>query len=392
MNSDEASVPCRERQTLQPGRITTENAHDVMESTSRPTQVDRDLPRAEFAERLAPDAVSGLAHAADPVARSADDATEAVALAPKALPDRPLVSIVVVSHNVKELLIECLRSLDVERASRPLEVILVDNDSRDDTPYAVATRFPWVRLIVNAQNRGFSRAVNEGLRFTTGEFVLVLNPDTVVPPGTITRAVQELERRPDVGMLGCKLVRPDGTFDHACKRGFPTLMSALYYFSGLSSRFPGSPRFAQYTAAHLGIDEIGPVDAVNGAFMLVRRSAVTDVGPLDERFWLWAEDLDWCQRYWEHGWKVLYWPDVEVLHHKSASVGDHRSLRLNFAFHRSIWLYYAKHHAPRRSALLSALVWLGVWSKFSVSIVSNALRRARRSKSVERALSERGAA
>ena len=369
------------------------NIHmDLMESTTRrPTPLDHSLPRAEVAEHLTSDAVSGLAHAADPVARSAGEAAEAVETAPTAALDRPLVSVVIVSHNVEGPLVECLRSLDVERANGPLEVILVDNDSRDETAYTVATRFPWVRLIVNAQNRGFSRGVNEGLRFATGEFVLVLNPDTVVPPGTIARVVRELERHPNVGMLGCKLVRPDGTFDHACKRGFPTLMSALYYFSGLSRRFPGSPRFAQYTAAHLGVDEIGPVDAVNGAFMLVRRSAAAEVGPLDERFWLWAEDLDWCQRYWEHGWRVLYWPEVEVIHHKSASVGDHRSLRLNFAFHHSIWLYYAKHHAPTRSALLSACVWLGVWSKFGISVVSNALRRARRSNSIERARSKRSA-
>jgi GT2 family glycosyltransferase len=178
-------------------------------------------------------------------------------------------------------------------------------------------------------------------------------------------------------MLGCKLVRPDGSFDHACKRGFPTLLSALYYFSGLATRFPGNPRFAQYTAAHLGIDETGNVDAINGAFMLVRRSAAEEVGELDERYWLWAEDLDWCHRFWERGWEVLYWPEVEVIHLKSASVGEHRSLRLNYAFHRSIWLFYKKHHAPRRSPLLSALVGLGVWSKFVTSAAANAVRGMR---------------
>ena len=205
---------------------------------------------------------------------------------------------------------------------------------------------------------------------------MLLNPDTVVPAGTIGRAVAELAARPRVGMLGCKLVRPDGSFDHACKRGFPTVLSALYYFTGLAGRFPGSPRFAQYTAAHLGIDETGRVDAINGAFMLVRRAAIDEVGDLDERYWLWAEDLDWCHRFWENDWGVLYWPEVEVVHHKSASVGEHRSLRLNFAFHRSIWLFYKKHHAPHRSAVLSALVAFGVWSKFVGSAVANAVARA----------------
>ena len=251
---------------------------------------------------------------------------------------------------------------------------MVDNASRDDTGYAVATGFPWVQLIVNRTNAGFARAINEGLAFARGEYLLLLNPDTVVPAGTIGRAVAELAARPRVGMLGCKLVRPDGSFDHACKRGFPTVLSALYYFTGLAGRFPGSPRFAQYTAAHLGIDETGRVDAINGAFMLVRRAAVDEVGELDERYWLWAEDLDWCHRFWENDWGVLDWPEVEVLHLKSASVGEHRSLRLNFAFHRSIWLFYKKHHAPHRSAALSALVAFGVWSKFLGSAVANAVR------------------
>lgn len=287
----------------------------------------------------------------------------------------PLVSVVIVSYNCKQPLVDCLRSLERQRDDVRLEVVLVDNDSRDDTAFEVASCFPWVRLIVNRENAGFARAVNEGLRFTSGEYLLVLNPDTVVPADSIARAVDELERRPDVGMLGCKLVRPDGSFDHACKRGFPTIMSALYYFTGLARAFPSSPRFSQYTAAHLGIDETGPVDAVNGAFMLVRRAAAEDVGELDERYWLWAEDLDWCHRFWERGWKVLYWPEVEVLHIKSASVGDHRSLRLNYAFHRSIWLFYAKHHAPRRSPLVTALVWLGIWSKFAGSTLANVVRR-----------------
>jgi GT2 family glycosyltransferase len=334
--------------------------------------------------RARPRSVAGSTAATSITPRSVDprsDATDVMlhahALAIAETRPEPIVSVVIVSHNCREPLRACLRSLDDERMLTPLEVIVVDNDSNDDTGYTVASEFPWVRLIVNRTNAGFARAINEGIKFTSGEHLLLLNPDTVVPPGALGRLVGELERRPRVGMLGCKLVRPDGTFDHACKRGFPTVLSALYYFSGLAGRFPDSPRFAQYTAAHLGVDETGTVDAINGAFMLVRRSAADDVGGLDERYWLWAEDLDWCHRFWKHGWEVLYWPEVEVIHLKSASVGEHRSLRLNFAFHRSIWLFYKKHHAPHRSRLLSALVALGVWSKFVASAAVNAFRAMR---------------
>jgi GT2 family glycosyltransferase len=325
-------------------------------------------PRALAVARAAPRAI---------VAKGDQTEVEPHALAVAETDPAPVVSIVIVSHNCKGPLQACLRSLEDERQLTPLEVIVVDNDSGDDTGYAVASEFPWVQLIVNRHNAGFARAINDGLRFAKGDYLLLLNPDTVVPAGTIARIVGELGRQPSVGMLGCKLVRPDGSFDHACKRGFPTVLSALYYFTGLARRFPDSPRFAQYTAAQLGIDETGTVDAINGAFMLVRRSAAEEVGGLDERYWLWAEDLDWCHRFWEKGWEVLYWPEVEVVHLKSASVGEHRSLRLNFAFHRSIWLFYAKHHAPHRSPILSALVALGLCSKFVGSVAANAARSAR---------------
>jgi GT2 family glycosyltransferase len=338
---------------------------------------DAELARQAAVPNRSSPSRARVTRAAPPAVLVGDREVEPHALAVAATDPAPVVSIIIVSHNCKGPLQACLRSLADERQLTPLEVILVDNDSQDDTGYAVASEFPWVQLIVNRQNVGFARAINEGLRFAKGDHLLLLNPDTVVPAGTTARIVGELERRPDVGMLGCKLVRPDGTFDHACKRGFPTVLSAVYYFTGLARAFPDSPRLAQYTAAHLGIDETGTVDAINGAFMLVRRSAADDVGGLDERYWLWAEDLDWCHRFWEKGWKVLYWPEVEVVHLKSASVGEHRSLRLNFAFHRSIWLFYAKHHAPHRSPVLSAVVALGVWSKFIGSAMVNAVRSAR---------------
>jgi GT2 family glycosyltransferase len=205
--------------------------------------------------------------------------------------------------------------------------------------------------------------------------ILIMNPDTIVAPGTITKALGELERHPDVGMLGVKLVRPDGTFDHACKRGFPTIASALFYFLGLSRLWPTSPRFAQYTAGQLGENESGTIDAINGAFMLVRREAAEDVGPMDERYWLYAEDLDWCHRFWERGWRILYWPGVEVIHQKGGSSGDQRSWALNRAFHRSMWLFYAKHYAPRHPRIVAGIVWLGVWLKLIASAAVNELRR-----------------
>lgn len=295
----------------------------------------------------------------------------------KSRAERAVVSLLIISFNCRPALESCLESIEQERSALPLEVIVVDNASPDGTVAVVIERFPWVRVIANHSNVGFARAANQAMRIADGEYYLILNPDTQLPPGSISASVAELERHPDVGMLGCKLVRPDGTFDHACKRGFPTVSSALYFFFGLSRLRPSSPRFAHYTAGPLDKNDAGLVDALNGAFMLVRRAAADEVGAMDERYWLYAEDLDWCHRFWESGWKILYWPRVEVLHTKGGSAGEHRSWTLNRAFHRSMWLFYEKHHAPHQPRLLSGAVWAGVWAKFAISVFATSIRRQR---------------
>ncbi len=296
-------------------------------------------------------------------------------------PDRaglrpPVLSAIIVSFDCRPHLERCLESIESALSNEAVEVIVVDNASQDGTVAAVTEHFPWVRVIANHANVGFARGANQGMEIAEGDYFLILNPDTVLPPGSLEAAVEELERRPDVGMLGGKLIRPDGTFDHACKRGFPTVSSALYYFVGLSRLLPTSPRFAHYTAGPLGEDETGFVDAVNGAFMLVRGAAVGDIGPMDERYWLYAEDLDWCHRFWERGWKILYWPRIEVIHTKGGSTGRLRSWTLNRAFHRSMWLFYEKHHAPNHSRLFSRVVRAGVWAKFSMSVLATSFRRS----------------
>jgi GT2 family glycosyltransferase len=284
------------------------------------------------------------------------------------------LSILIVNYETRRELEDCLASIERERDTLPLEVIVIDNASTDGTMTAMQRRFPWVRLVGNSENVGFARAVNQAMALAHGDNFLLLNPDTVIPNGALGAALQRFGEAPEIGMLGCKLVRPDGTFDHACKRGFPTISTALYYFLGLSRLLPRSARFAHYTAGPLDPDQTGLVDAVNGAFMLVRRKAVEDVGQMDERFWLYAEDLDWCRRFWERGWKILYWPEAEVIHIKGASAGDHRSPKLNYAFHRSIWLFYEKYHAPKHGRLTSMLVYAGIWAKYSFSVLWNSLR------------------
>lgn len=282
------------------------------------------------------------------------------------------LSIIMVSYNCRDVLRRCLTSLEAHTDTVRLEVLVVDNDSRDGTAALVEREFPWVRLIRNATNEGFASATNRALASAEGEHLLLLNPDTIVPPGALQATIAELDRDPQVGMVGCKLVQPDGTFDHACKRGLPTVSSALYYALGLQRLFPRSRRFAAYTAGNLDLDTAGTVGALNGAFMLVRREAVAEVGALDERFWLYGEDLDWCLRFREHGWGIRYWPAVEVVHLKGTS--GRRTRRATHAFHRSMWLYYKKHLAVSQPRIVHPIVWSGIWARFALVSVANRFR------------------
>ena len=288
----------------------------------------------------------------------------------------PTLSVVVVSYECRDLLNHCLGSLADERAHLALEVILADNGSSDGTLDMVDAAFPWVATVAFEGNVGFARANNVATELARGKHLLYLNPDTIVTPNALTRAVAELEQRPEIGMIGCKLVRPDGELDHAAKRGFPTPASALYHFLGLTRLWPRSTRFAQYTAGWLGADEEGTVDAVNGAFMLVRREALAAVGPMDEDYWLYMEDLDWCYRFWKAGWPVLYWPHVEVIHAKGGSTARGRPWRQNYAFHWGMWHFYRTHQAAGRSPIVTLAVWLGIWTKLTLSAAHRVLARA----------------
>ena len=286
------------------------------------------------------------------------------------------LSCVIVTYQSLSTLDDCLRSLELEREHVALETIVVDNASTDRTVEMIEERYPWVTVVAERTNTGFARAANRAIAQSRGRRILLLNPDTIVSPGALEATLAELERNPDVGVLGCKLVKPDGTFDHACKRGLPTVSSALFYVFALHRLFPRSRTIASYTAGQLDEDEAGLVDAVNGAFMLLRREAAAEVGGLDERFWLYGEDLDWCQRFAAKGWRTLYWPAVTVTHIKGASGRRDRSHRTNFAFHRSMWLYFEKHLAPLHSDPVRAVVWTGIWARFVTAVTANALRGA----------------
>jgi GT2 family glycosyltransferase len=209
----------------------------------------------------------------------------------------PGLEIVIVSSTgALELLRSCLRTLrENPYAGGETVVHVVDNASTDGTPEMVRDEFPEVRLHALDWNSGFCVANNIALREVESPYVLVLNPDTEIYPGSLDHMVRLMEGDSTIGMSSCRLEQRDGTLDHASKRSFPTPMSSLYHFIGAGERLGG--RFAGYRAPELGERELGEVDAVNGAYMLVRKDAMDEVGLLDEGYWLYMDDLDWCYRF-----------------------------------------------------------------------------------------------
>ncbi|HEX5610233.1 MAG TPA: glycosyltransferase family 2 protein [Solirubrobacterales bacterium] len=289
------------------------------------------------------------------------------------MPAAPELEVVIVSHGAEALLRRCLHSLAKHPASVPTRVTVVDSGSPDGTPDMVEREFGEVRLL-RRENIGFSAANNLVLRDSDAAALLLLNPDTEVHAGALDAGLARLRSEPRIGMVGIKLVTESGELDHACKRSFPTPLSALAHFTGVGRGEDAGGALSQYRATHLGDDEAGEVDAVNGAFMLCRAEAVREVGLLDEGYWLYMEDLDWCHRFWDAGWTVFYEPAGVALHVKGGSSGRRRAPRQEIAFHRGMGRFYRRFDAAEHNPLLNAAVYAGIGAKLATSLAITAAR------------------
>jgi len=292
----------------------------------------------------------------------------------KPLPWSAVLEVVIVSYRCGPMVRECLQSLREHAPAQGLRTTVVDNASGDGTTDVVRREFPDVTLIALDENVGFSAANNLVLRETTAEYVLVLNPDTRLCEGTLDTLLRLMHANERIGIAGCRLVQEDGSFDHAARRSFPTPASALGHFLhvGRSDRAPAA--LAAYRAPDVSE---GPVDAVNGAFMLMRRAMLDEIGLFDEGYWMYMEDLDLCYRAARAGWITWYEPSVEAMHIKAGTSGHYRRLRLNFAFHYGMYRYYRAHLASERGPLFNATVYVGIALKFLVSATASAAGRAR---------------
>ena len=284
------------------------------------------------------------------------------------------ISVVVVSYNVKSYLEQALLSIHKALRGTRSEVFVVDNASGDGSPAMVRTKFPDVRLIVNDVNAGFARANNQALQRVRGRAVCLINPDTLVREDTFRICVETLDSRPDAGMVGCKILNPDGSLQLACRRSFPTPWVAFTKISGLSMLFPGSRIFGRYNLTYLDPDATCEVEAVSGSFMIVRREVLEDVGLLDESFFLYGEDLDWCYRIHQKGWKIIYLPATQIIHYKgrSAREATFDTLRV---FDDAMHLFVKKHFHSGWSFIPMWFLRAGIWIRSGVSLVLRLMER-----------------
>jgi hypothetical protein len=291
------------------------------------------------------------------------------------------LAIVIVNYNTRDLLRDCLASILASRLEVPYAIYVVDNHSSDGSAAMVRAEFPVVRVIEQPANLGYAAANNVGLRAAGCDgdqpprYVLLLNPDTLLKPDDLAEMLAFMEAHPQAGAAGPKLVRQDGSLDKACRRSFPSPENAFYRLSGLSRLFPRHPRFGRYNLEYLDPDQVAEVDSIVGAFMLMPGAVLQQVGLLDERFFMYGEDIDLCFRIKERGYKVYYNPAVTVLHYKGAA-SRQRSTASIVAFYRAMALFHDKHYRARTFFLLNWLIYLSIVILGALALLRNALRPA----------------
>lgn len=288
--------------------------------------------------------------------------------------NRKKLSIVIVSFNVRELLNQSLRSVQIAARELDAEIIVVDNASWDGSAAMIKTNFPEVMLITNQANIGFARANNLALKKCTGEYVVLLNPDTIVQEDTFRILMEFFQSTHGVGMAGCKILNPDGSLQLACRRSIPTPWIAFTKLVGLGKLLPKSRLFGRYNLTYLDPDEINEVEAISGSIMMTRREVIDQVGLLDEKFFMYGEDLDWCLRIRNAGFKIYYVPRTKIIHYKGSS-SQRAPFDMILLFYRAMLLFVKKHFHGRYFLLPQWFLILGIGLRGVVSFIHRRIVR-----------------
>jgi GT2 family glycosyltransferase len=284
------------------------------------------------------------------------------------------LSIIIVNYNVRHFLEQCLHSVLHACQGISCEVFVVDNNSVDGSVEMVRDKFPSVRLIPNKENLGFSKANNQAIKIAAGEFILLLNPDTLLESDTLAKTVGFMEDTPLAGALGVKMLDGKGKFLPESKRGLPTPDVAFYKIFGLSKIFPKSKLFGRYHLGYLDNDEIHEVDILSGAYMLLRKEALDKTGYLDETFFMYGEDIDLSYRIIKAGYKNYYYPKTRIIHYKGESTKK-SSVNYVFTFYNAMIIFARKHFSSKNAKTISLLIHLAIYLRAFTAIVSRFLNK-----------------
>lgn len=288
-------------------------------------------------------------------------------------PGELTLSVCIVTYRARDLLRDCLRSLQ-ENTRLRYEVIVVDNGSGDGVVEMLRQEFPAVQLIENEGNAGYTAPMNQALRQGKGRYLLQLNPDTIVLPQALDQLVAFLEEHPQVGICGPKVLNRDGTLQKPCRRGESRPWAVISYFSGLAERFPRSKLFGEYLMSYMDEDETHTVAGVSGSCMLIRRAVVEQIGYLDERYFAYQEDADFCFRARQVGWQVYFVPAAHIIHYGGMGGSGVQPFRSIYEWHKSYYLYYRKNLAKDYFFLFNWVYYSAMFFKLMVSLLSNVLR------------------
>lgn len=287
---------------------------------------------------------------------------------------QPRVSIVIVNWKTPQLLADCLDSIATrDRGYADFETFVVDNNSGDGSVEMLKERYPNVLLTENLDNVGFAVACNQVIPQANGQYILLLNPDTTITDNAISTLACFLDQRSEVGAVGPKVLNPDGTLQLACRRSFPSVSAAFFRLSYLSKLFPANEKIARYNLTHADPDKELEVDALSGSCMMVRKEVVDKIGLLDEDIFMFGEDIDWCWRIKENGWKVVYIPD-SIIYHVHGASSRLRPIGATINLHKGMEVFYRKHLAKKYWALFNLLVYTAIWSRAALFILVNLIR------------------
>ena len=284
---------------------------------------------------------------------------------------QPDVSIIILTYDTQKLTLSCLQSITKTTWGKVTkEIIVVDNASNDTTVESIQRDYPHITLVKNQKNLGFAAGNNVGIKKAKGKYILLLNSDTEVRSDSIPSMILFMKSHSKAGASGCRLDFPDGTMDPACHRGFPTPWAACTYFAGLEKLFPRTRIFGQYHMGYLDITKPHQVDCISGAFFLTRRDVIESVGMLDERFFMYGEDIDWAYRIKHNCWEVWFNPDVRIIHYKKQS-GRESNVKESKGvaeqhFLNTMKIFYQKHYEKKYSWLTTRLVYFGISVKMGL--------------------------